>query len=372
MSASTPGVATIIQSSAKHPPILTAGKITPAVAHVWENVCLQYFKHNDVTNDKKVAKVTGGFQDAIMTDLLAAFHSHFLPKGWDSAILTQLLRARQKEDESFEDWVLSIEKLNTTLHGMTSHLDDARLHAQISANVCEDLRFTCDKDEVKTIASFKDWKDKLTQLDTVRMREQACALARTKVPPLTTTKGNASHLKGPKLPPLTDEELKLLRDNDRCFKCRKFFVPKKERGCNRCTDTFPDASSYRTLTQADVESAHHAKGKENVKSRANVAAVSESIDDVTYNVGAINVNSTPLATTTGVLGMGSDSEPEYVQLPLTPFTIAHIPWSGIVHSPCLDSDPLPMLIDSGSPAVLIRSELISCLESKDSVEWVKL
>ncbi|GBE85257.1 hypothetical protein SCP_0704440 [Sparassis crispa] len=187
MSASTPGVATIIQSSAKHPPILTASKITPAVAHMWENACLQYFKHNDVTNDKKVAKVTGSFQDAIISDwyyndsdtfdtimwkdFLAAFHSHFLPKGWDSAVLMQLLCARQKEDESFEDWVLSIEKLNTTLHDMISCLDDACLHAQISANICEDLRFTCNEDEVKTIASFKDWKDKLTQLDTVHMRE---------------------------------------------------------------------------------------------------------------------------------------------------------------------------------------------------------
>ncbi|GBE82434.1 hypothetical protein SCP_0408180 [Sparassis crispa] len=186
-STSAPGLATIIQSSAKHPPILTADKITPAVAHAWENACLQYFKHNDVTNDKKVAKVTGSFQDAIISDwyyndfdtfdammwkdFLAAFCSRFLPKGWDAAIPMQLLRAHQKEDESFEDWVLSIEKLNITLRGTTSHLDDARLCAQISANICEDLQFTCNEDEVKTIASFKDWKDKLTQLDTIRMHK---------------------------------------------------------------------------------------------------------------------------------------------------------------------------------------------------------
>ncbi|GBE79178.1 Transposon Tf2-1 polyprotein [Sparassis crispa] len=142
---------------------------------------------------------------------------------------------------------------------------------------------------------------------------------------------------------------------------------------------------------ADVESARRAKGKENAKPRANVAAVSESVDDITFNVGTINVNSTLLTATTGILGTGSDSEPEYIQPPLAPFTVAHIPWSGIVHGPRLDSDPLPMLIDSSSPAVLIRSELISCLglrhcklpqpfllgdvwgmESKDSVEWVKL
>ncbi|GBE82204.1 hypothetical protein SCP_0405870 [Sparassis crispa] len=68
MSAPVSGFATVPQSSAKHPPILTLGKITPAIAHTWENACLQYFKHNDVTNDKKVAKVMGGFQDAIISN----------------------------------------------------------------------------------------------------------------------------------------------------------------------------------------------------------------------------------------------------------------------------------------------------------------
>ncbi|GBE82205.1 hypothetical protein SCP_0405880 [Sparassis crispa] len=138
-------------------------------------------------------------------DFLSTFHAHFLPKGWDSAVLTQLLRACQKEDENFEDWILSVEKLNTTLHGTTSRLDDARLRAQISANVCEDLRFACDDDDIKNIISFKDWKDKLSQLNTVRLRKCMRILCITGAsnrgkPPLSTmTKGGISRPKGPKL-----------------------------------------------------------------------------------------------------------------------------------------------------------------------------
>ncbi|GBE84984.1 hypothetical protein SCP_0701680 [Sparassis crispa] len=107
MSSST--IATVVQSSAKHPPILTPGKITLTVAHAWENACQQYFKQNDTSNDKKVTKVTGSFQDAIVSnwyyndsdtydvlpwkDFLVAFRSRFLLKGWESSMLTQLLRS---------------------------------------------------------------------------------------------------------------------------------------------------------------------------------------------------------------------------------------------------------------------------------------
>ncbi|GBE87362.1 hypothetical protein SCP_1100370 [Sparassis crispa] len=236
MSAPASGFTTVTQSSTKHPPILTPGKITPAIAHVWENACLQYFKHNAIISDWYYNN-SNTFDVMMWKDFLSTFHAHFLPKGWDSAVLTQLLCTHQKEDENFEDWILSIEKLNTTLRGTTSRLDDARLRAQISANICEDLRFACDDNDVKNIISFKDWKDKLSQLDTVRMCECTHILRitgasnRGKPPPLsTTTKGGISRRKGPKLPPLTDEELKLLRNNDGCFKCRKFFISEKEHG----------------------------------------------------------------------------------------------------------------------------------------------
>ncbi|GBE85803.1 Transposon Tf2-1 polyprotein [Sparassis crispa] len=402
-------MASVTQSSSKNPPILTAGKITPAVAHAWENACLQYFKHNDMANEKKVSKVTGGFQDPIVSDwyyndadtfdamsfkdFLILFRARFLPKGWDSAVLTQLLRSRQWEDESFEDWVLSIEKLNTVLRGTLSHLDDTRLRVQIATSICEDLRFACEDED--TIASFKDWKDKVLQVDTVCMHERAHilritgAINKPKSATTAPTNRGTSNTKSPRLPGLTDGELKLLRDNDGCFKCRKFFIPKEQRGRDKCTNDFPDAAMYCTLTQADVDAAKH--NKENTRPRTAVAAVTKIPDDTVYSVGAVNLESEPLAATTEILGTGSASESEYVPSPLTPFTVQHIPWSSIIHGTSSDSVLLPMLIDSGSPAVLIGSELVTRLglhhrklpqafplgdvwgtESKDSLEWVKL
>ncbi|KAL6299241.1 hypothetical protein BKA93DRAFT_830057 [Sparassis latifolia] len=398
-------MASVTQSSSKNPPILTAGKISPTIAHAWENACLQYFKHNDTANDKKVSKVTGGFQDPIVSDwyyndadtfdAMSFFHAHFLLKGWDSALLTQLLRSRQCDDEPFKDWVLSIEKLNTVLCGTPSCLDDAHLHIQIAACICEDLRFACEDEDIKVIVPFKDWKDKVSQIDTIRMCERARILRitgtsnRPKSAIATPIAKASSNAKGPRLPSLTDGELKLLRDNEGCFKCRKFFVPKEQRRRDKCTNDFPDATTYRMLTQADIDIAK--RNKENNRPRAAIAAVTDDADDVVYNVSAINLNTKLLAATTGILGTGSASESECVSSSLAPFTVNHIPWSGIILGTTADSALIPMLIDSGSPAVLIRLELVTHLglrrrklhqafslgdvwgtESKESVEWVKL
>ncbi|GBE78908.1 hypothetical protein SCP_0201050 [Sparassis crispa] len=409
---SSSNIATVAQSSSKHPPVLTSGKITPAVAHAWENTCLQYFKQNDTPADKRVAKVTSGFQDTIVSDwyyndsdtfdalpwkdFLATFRSRFLPKGWESTILTQLLRSRQKDDEPFEDWVLSLEKMNTILRGSTSHLDDTHLHAQIAASICEDLRFASDDDDVCNIISFKDWKDKLAQMDTICLRERARILhitgASARSKPLgLPIKAMSGKSNTARLPSLTDSELKLLRDNDGCFKCRKFFIDKKLRGKQNCPESFPDPTTYCTLMQADVDKVKRGVGKENIKPHLTVSVVVDGSDDAVYSISAIYLNAPPLAATSGILGTGSDSDNEYVSPALAPFTVPHIPWSTIVHGPSSDSQPLPMLINSGSPAVLIRLELISHLglrrrklpqpfplgdvwgtESKDSAEWVKL
>ncbi|KAG2064476.1 hypothetical protein BDR04DRAFT_1122559 [Suillus decipiens] len=48
---------------------------------------------------------------------------------------------------------------------------------------------------------------------------------------------------------LTEAEHALLMKHRGCFKCRKFYVPHQSKDC---TDGTPEASSYKTLTEADA------------------------------------------------------------------------------------------------------------------------
>jgi hypothetical protein len=51
-------------------------------------------------------------------------------------------------------------------------------------------------------------------------------------------------------PKLLDSERKLLNENNRCLKCRKFWVD--HRAVN-CPNNFPNPATYRSITQADVD-----------------------------------------------------------------------------------------------------------------------
>ncbi|KAH9931400.1 hypothetical protein B0H21DRAFT_699847, partial [Amylocystis lapponica] len=367
-------VATVVHTSTKHVPLLTPGKITPQVLHNWEHACRQYFKEKDIADVKKVAKVTGGLQDELMRDwyyndsdtfdgmswanFVSAMKARWLPKGWVDKTVTQLLRSRQTEDEAFEDWVISLEKLNTLLRGTTSHLDDVRLRAQISAAACEDIRHIADENVIKSVEAYRDWKDALIAADTKRLRDRARILrlvgsrpTKTYSSPSNTSTGvTSTGSKGTspaRLPKLTEDEKSLLRDHSGCFKCRRFQV---KHTSATCTNPYPDAIGYRTLTLADANG---------IKPKTAVAAVIDGNVVEADFVAAVGPGS-PLAQTSGILGSGSDSDDsEYV---LAPLSVPHIPWSALINLPDFAySDAMPMLIDSGSTTVLIRSAVVEQL-----------
>lgn len=55
----------------------------------------------------------------------------------------------------------------------------------------------------------------------------------------------------PTLPRLTESERQLLYDNEGCLKCRRVFVPHHSQ---QCPNDFPNPTSYKTLTQAFIDS----------------------------------------------------------------------------------------------------------------------
>jgi hypothetical protein len=74
------------------------------------------------------------------------------------------------------------------------------------------------------------------------------------------------------LPKLTDNERKLLYNNKGCLKCRHVFVTHK---ANNCPVHFPNATLYKTVTQATVD---HFKQRIK-KLAAAITAADTSIDE---------------------------------------------------------------------------------------------
>ena len=64
---------------------------------------------------------------------------HWLKTGWEDELIMEIIRCHQRESDTFEDWVVLIEKKNMLLKGSSGHFDKVHLHAQITANTIDDL-----------------------------------------------------------------------------------------------------------------------------------------------------------------------------------------------------------------------------------------
>jgi len=131
---------------------------------------------------------------------------------------------------------------------------------------------------------------------------------------------------------LTEAERVLLMKHKGCFKCRKFYVSHQSK---ECTDGAPDASSYKTLTEADAIAVKP-------KTRS-VAAVGP--------VGAVMPSS--------VLDDGSDSEDDMC---VASFETAHLIWPCLLTGPSSTSfERFDALIDHRSHLVLIDESVVTKL-----------
>ncbi|KAH9829052.1 uncharacterized protein C8Q71DRAFT_851877 [Rhodofomes roseus] len=58
--------AAVSQASQKHAPVVTPGKLTPAVLLQWEAYCVAFFRKQKIGDADKVAEVAPGFQDELI------------------------------------------------------------------------------------------------------------------------------------------------------------------------------------------------------------------------------------------------------------------------------------------------------------------
>lgn len=373
--------ATIIQASAKHVPTLTPGDVSPSILMDWANACGYFFEERDIDDAKKVAKILSGLQDPLLRDWIAGDAARIkaldwdsfleelklqtLPEHWAQDARNDLLRLRQKDSEAFRTFAIQVEKLNVVLRGTTEHFTPTALRMQFEVAVCDDLssQMRINRAELQAYSDYGKWKNAIITLDNRRINENSrvARLIRASssqgyksTSSSTHTARNASASSAPPAaapagtpdnpPRLTDAERALLRENAGCFKCRRFYVSHMS---GKCPHGAPPALGYKTRTQADADAAKRAAG------RTNVAAITEDLADA---IGAVRVDS-PIA---GVLGDGSDSsDDDYVRRPLSS---PHITWNALILCPDIPSTSLralPMLIDTGSPTVLIRDSVVS-------------
>ncbi|PIL28861.1 hypothetical protein GSI_08907 [Ganoderma sinense ZZ0214-1] len=385
----------------KSTPNITDGRVTPAVANTFEHGCVVHFKDKDVPPGRQVAKATANITNALISDwyiarheefdamtfeeFMAEFRDQWLPHGWAMKLRAQILQASQSRQEPFDLFCIRVMKLNTQLRGSNLRFDDDGLRATISANLYPDLAVQANEYAITSIGSFKDWQDAVNELDIARRRIDAQVLSLIATNSKATTKQKASNpfvgvkdAPKPKLPKLTDLEYTYLRTVKGCFKCRKD-VDAAHTSAN-CPNGYPDAATYTTC----IPKGWKPSDKENKKPSAhsvNALNAAGGLED-TNVVAAIEA----LATSTGVLGSGSDSE-TYVPPLIAPHTILH----ARIIAPETYSDVLPMLADSAAPTVLIRRSLAVSLKlplrklpspfqfstawgsgQKESSEWVKL
>jgi hypothetical protein len=166
------------------PPAVSDGKITP------ETICdLMYHAKIYFANAKggldeklRTTHILSCFQGSVVHDWAAAnfdtlaaldfpdfinaFRKRFLPKDWENTVKEHILGARlDPTKERFETWAHRLQKLNVTLRGTASHLDDTQLQAQLAAGLDSDLRLMATYDKANDITELVPWMHELHTID---------------------------------------------------------------------------------------------------------------------------------------------------------------------------------------------------------------
>jgi hypothetical protein len=348
--------ARVDQPAPNKPPKLTPGELTPEVARDWKNACSTYFMHKGIEAGDQVKMIAFGMQDprlhtwylaqrdtldaGTFDEYLTALKSAWLDTHWDTKLRRKVLGSQQG-NRGFYEWALDLQNQNALLYGNAAHLSDIQLRNQLEANICEELTIPVLRANLAADLTLKNWIEEIKHLDDKRLEDIAShkkiaeelykSSKRTTYPnkPSSTKTYNPS---SSRLGFLTEAERALLMKHRGCFKCRKFYVSHQSKDC---TDGAPEASSYKTLTEADAIAAKSKSGT--------VAAVGP--------VGAVMPST--------ILDDGDDTDDEMCVAPLE---TAHFIWPCLLTGPSFDSfERIDALIDHGSHLVLIDESVVNRL-----------
>lgn len=126
------------------PPQISNCDITPKSVKYFENHCLNYFINakGSIHNNLKVSCILGCFENDLVNDwvsvdrdqiitltfpaFMVEFRACWLPYDWEQSLCSKILSAQLfPKKQCFKDWASSLQSLNVSLQGTSSHLDDA-------------------------------------------------------------------------------------------------------------------------------------------------------------------------------------------------------------------------------------------------------
>ena len=334
------------------------------------------------------------FVDLTYTEFMKEFRAAYLEKDWEEITRIELL-AMTQGDSSFWDFAIQVQAKNSLLRDTASHLSKHDLRQRIESGMTQKLALRCRLERCNEATGLEKWLIEVKRVDDLLRIERAefeslakatrdagrrnNAFAepsrRANVAPASSSLSSSTCISLPKLTPI---ERKLIYDNEGCLKCHCVFVNHQS---GTCPNDFPDAATYKPLTQAAIDTlSKHAKKSIAAVTDATMTTSAQPIA-VVMGVSAHPVAYMPSNISNVIEGDSTDSEPSvsnphiaavHPQKPsptltvsrcdVAPLTVPHLFWQCSISGP---ANCLPVtvnaLIDHGAHAVLISEDLATSL-----------
>ncbi|KAF8172253.1 hypothetical protein K438DRAFT_1851801 [Mycena galopus ATCC 62051] len=295
-----------VEQFSNRPPVLHEGDITPLIVRKFENTAHNYFGYKGTPDEQKTGVIIGCLRDErhlnwldpgaerervlklTFPQFMAKLWKKYLKSNWEHTTRNDLLNSKMKNNKlPFDEWYTQVASLHALLANTPSTLDPTRLRHTLEVRMCEDLVYDYSREAAATTIPVGDLEQWLTEVRCVdkkhlrKLQKRQCLAAKyakaekakaekckapndgdraMKKPFGSSTKANTNAVSSSSgtggqskgCPKLMDEERALLGEHNGCFKCRSFYAGHHSRDC---TNRFPDATTYRTLTAADATAA---------------------------------------------------------------------------------------------------------------------
>ncbi|KAF8220372.1 hypothetical protein L208DRAFT_1221180, partial [Tricholoma matsutake] len=332
-------------------PVLTAGRMTIPVIHIFENMCRCFFQNKKLPEDEQVLSIIYNFESlavqvwitthhdcliALMfVEFFTEFKNKFLPANWKDDLVT--MQITMQSSQAFLTWMENVHEANAELAiaGSDYYIAKDKLRTHFNLNKHEEwLKIA----QASACANTKNTASRGGNNQIANAGSAGMAAASTSN---ITTPGvltNTTNTQQPATLKLTQTEHDLLRTHHGCFHCRLFYAGHFTLDCPLGTNERPTQEACKNITTA---AALKAKAAFEAKGSGFAATVFEEEED------------------SNEFDMTEEEVNEYVLNLSLP---SHMWWECCIDTPMTCAlTPIRALIDHGSPPVLISSEIVDVL-----------
>lgn len=380
----------VTQTSPNSAPTLATGDVTPAVFNRWESMCKRFFATKKVPEDEKVSRVIYHLENPAMIEWInveeeellgmtfatfcTTFKKKWFPKSWEDTIRARMISMQGRR--SFFDWQYAVRADNLLLVGTEDHIKEGDLRKFLFDRLNIELRAAYKrndkKDEISDITDLNAWVEEVRTLDDELAEEDRRTknlwLSHMKDEPRVTTRSGPSSSKATtsasttptvsRPPKITDEERRLINENNGCLKCRKLYT---DHWAKKCPYDAPSGENYAPITIATAAAAKLAYNA--LQAKANGVSVNAVFGNTNSDDDDnMNEDSTQSSSVYDEDSGDSESLDAYVLEPNPSNLLPPLWWDCRIDGPVTDVPIIvKALIDTGCPTVLISPELAECL-----------